>query len=81
MKKLLTFVLSIALVLCMVTTAFAAQVTQTVDKTTVYAGEDVTVTLTLDEKLSNVVSFQFDLYFDSDLLLLSFLVTCVCSQS
>ena len=70
MKKFLSAILAVALVLSMCTTAFAYEVSQTMDTTELTAGEDVVVTLTLDETLEAVTSFQVNLYYDADLFTL-----------
>ena len=54
----------------MATTAFAATVTPEVDRTSVAAGEDVTVELKLDEAMEGVTNFQYRLYFDENLFVL-----------
>ena len=70
MKKILSAILMIALVLSLGTTAFAHEVSQTMNTTEVTAGEDVVVTLTLDETLEAVTSFQVNLYYDAELFTL-----------
>ena len=67
MKRLTAFLLAVVLVFGLATTAFAASVSPSADKTSVSAGSDVTVTLTLDETIEGVASFQYWLYFDSEL--------------
>ena len=70
MKKILSAILMIALVLSLGTTAFAHEVSQTMNTTEVTAGEDVVVTLTLDETLEAVTSFQVNLYYNAELFTL-----------
>ena len=67
MKKIATILLIVALVCSLSVVAFAATVSHTVSPAEVKTGETVTVTITLDEDLSEVVSFQYNLYFDPDL--------------
>ena len=67
MKKVISILLIFVLVLGMIPTAFAAgtpAVTMTADKTSVSAGETVTVTVSINEAISNLMAFQFNLYFD-----------------
>ena len=70
MKKITAFLLAVVMVLSLTTTAFAASVTPEFSTTAVKAGEDVTVTLTLDEAVENVVSLEYRLYFDTNLFTL-----------
>lgn len=67
MRKVTAFLLAVVMVFSMAATAFAASVTQTVDNTSVSAGSDVTVTITLDEAMNNVIGYEYNLYFNSDL--------------
>lgn len=70
MKKFLSAILMIALVLSLGTTAFAYEVSQEMDETEIESGEDVVVTLTLDETMEAVTSFQVNLYYDAELFTL-----------
>lgn len=70
MKKLTAFLLAVVMVFSMATTALAASVTPEFSTTAVKAGEDVTVTLTLDEAIENVVCLDYRIYFDSNLFTL-----------
>ena len=67
MKKSISFLLVIVLLIGMVTTAFAVGspvVSMKADKDTVHAGETVTVNLSIDTEVSNLMAFQFNLYYD-----------------
>lgn len=70
MKRILSAVLIVCLALSLSVGAFAATVTPTAAPATVAAGQDVTVTLTLDEKIENVVTIAYELYFNADLFTL-----------
>ena len=68
MKKILSLLLVFALLLGMVPAVFAAgvpTVTVTADKTTVKAGESVTLTLSIDQDVKNLMNFEFAIYFDA----------------
>ena len=54
------------MVLNLCVSAFALTLSPVVDKNSVAAGEDVTVTLSLDEAISDVTSLKVKLYFDRD---------------
>lgn len=54
------------MVLNLCVSAFALTLSPAVDKNSVAAGEDVTVTLSLDEAISDVTSLKAKLYFDQD---------------
>ena len=58
MKKVLSLVLAVVLAFSTAVTAFAQSFTPAVDKTAVKAGEDVTVTLSFEEALVDVTSFE-----------------------
>lgn len=66
MKQITATALAILLVLNLCVSAFALTLSPTVDKNSVAAGEDVTVTLSLDEAISDVTSLKAKLYFDQD---------------
>lgn len=70
MKRVTALFLAVVLVFSMTATAFAASVSHSADKTSVSAGSDVVVTLTLDETIEGVTSFQYWLYFNSELFVL-----------
>ena len=64
MKRLLSLLLVVCLVFGLAAQAIAATLTPSADKTEVQAGEQVVVTLTLDEMLTNMNSLEYNLYFD-----------------
>lgn len=66
MKRITATALAILLVLNLCVSAFALTLSPVVDKNSVAAGEDVTVTLSLDEAISDVTSLKAKLYFDQD---------------
>ena len=66
MKQITATALAILMVLHLCVSAFALTLSPVVDKNSVAAGEDVTVTLSLDEAISNVTSLKAKLYFDQD---------------
>lgn len=67
MKKVLPVLLAVVLMLSLSVGAFAANITPEVDKTDIKAGEKVTVTVSLDEAVENVLTVSFKLYFNADL--------------
>lgn len=67
MKKYLSMLLVVALVLGMVPTVFAASTptaTITTDKTELKAGESIMLTFEIDQAIENLMNFQFTVYFD-----------------
>lgn len=66
MKRITATALAILMVLNLCVSAFALTLSPVVDKNSVAAGEDVTVTLSLDEAISDVTSLKVKLYFDRD---------------
>ncbi len=66
-KKVLSLVLAVVLAFSTAVTAFAQSFTPAVDKTAVKAGEDVTVTLSFEEALVDVTSFEARLYYNNNL--------------
>lgn len=66
MKRITATALAILMVLNLCVSAFALTLSPVVDKNSVAAGEDVTVTLSLDEAISDVTSLKAKLYFDQD---------------
>ena len=66
MKRITTTALAILMVLNLCVSAFALTLSPTVDKNPVAAGEDVTVTLSLDKAISDVTALEAKLYFDQD---------------
>lgn len=67
MKKVITMLLAVCLVLGLSVGAFAANMTLTADKTVVKAGESVKVTVSLDEDIADVVTLAYKLYYNADL--------------
>ncbi len=67
MKKVLPVLLAMLLMFSLSVSAFAANLTPSADKTTVKAGETVTVALSLDEDIRDVVTIAYKLYFDASL--------------
>ena len=67
MKKVLPVLLAVVLMLSLSVSAFAASMTPSVDKTSIKAGEQVTVTLSLDAKIENVITIAYKLYYNADL--------------
>ena len=70
MKKALSMLLVVCLMLSLSVSVFAATMTPVTDKATIAAGEDVTVTLTLDEAIPDVTTISWVLRYDSDLFTL-----------
>ena len=67
MKKVLPVLLAVVLMLSLSVSAFAANLTPTVDNTDIKAGEKVTVTVNLDADIENVLTVGYNLYFDASL--------------
>ena len=68
MRKVLSLLLAVVLVFGLAAPALAATVNQTVIGTTeLNAGEELTITVTLDETLNNLIAFDYELYYDSSL--------------
>lgn len=67
MKKVLPVLLAVVLMLSLSVSAFAASMTPRVDKDSIKAGEQVTVTVSLDEAVINVWTVSYRLYFNADL--------------
>lgn len=67
MKKAISLMLALVLVVSLCGSALAATVSPSVSKTTVAVGESVDVTLTLSEKLENIYGMYYYLSFDEDL--------------
>lgn len=66
MKQITATALAILMVLNLCVSAFALTLSPVVDKNSVAAGEDVTVTLSLDKAIPDVTSLKAKLYFDQD---------------
>ena len=67
MKKVLPVLLAVVLMLSLSVGAFAANLTPSVNKTVVKAGETVTVALSLDGDIGDVITIAYKLYFDTSL--------------
>lgn len=65
-RRISALLLSFIMVFSLTTTAFAA-VTPSLSQTTLHSGEEVDVTLTLDETLEKITNFEYHIYFDADL--------------
>ena len=67
MKKVLPVLLAVVLMLSLSVSAFAANLTPSVNKTVVKAGEAVTVTVTLDKDIEKAISVSYKLRYDANL--------------
>lgn len=67
MKKIVSVILTVCLIASMTVTALAATMSAAVNPKTIKAGEKVTVTVSLNEKIDNVLTYAYKLYFDADL--------------
>ena len=65
MKKTLSILLAVVLLLSLSVNALAAEMTPTADKNTLSAGEEVVVTISLDEDIKDIVTMNYKLYFDN----------------
>ena len=72
MKRFMSMLLALAMVLCLAAPAATAAsaeplvtATLTADKETVNKGEDVTLTLSVDKAVTHLTAWQFNVYFDS----------------
>ena len=70
MRKVIAFLLAVAMVFSLAATAMAASVTPEFSATMVASGGDVTVALKLDETLTGIGNFEYRLYFDPNLFVL-----------
>lgn len=64
MKKTLSILLAVVLLLSLSVNALAAEMTPTANKNTLSAGEEVVVTISLDEDIKDIVTLNYKLYFD-----------------
>lgn len=71
MKRIVSILLAVCILLSLSVGILAATVTPTADVTSVKAGESVKVTLTLDETLTKITAMGYRLYFDSDVFTLA----------
>ena len=67
MKKITALLLALVMVFSMTVNAFAATVTPEVSAASVVKGQDVTVTLKLDETTTGITNFEYRLFFDDEL--------------
>lgn len=70
MRRLTALLLAVVMVFGMTTNVFAASVKPEVSANVIKAGEDVTITLTLDEAVENIIGFGYMVKFDADLFTL-----------
>ena len=64
MKKVATLILALALTFCLSVSALALNLAPNADKSVIKAGDKVSVTLKLDEAISEITSLEARLYFD-----------------
>lgn len=67
MKRVLSLILAVILAFSTMVTAFAQSFIPAADKAAVKAGEDVTITLSFEETIVDITSFEARLYFNSEL--------------
>ena len=65
MKKTLSILLAVVLLLSLSVNALAAEMTPTANKNTLSAGEEVVVTISLNEDIKDIVTMNYKLYFDN----------------
>ena len=66
MRKLISLLMAVVMVFSMATTAFAATMVPSVSATEIEAGSDVTITLSLDEPMENMISLGCLIGFNPD---------------
>ena len=66
MKRIISFILALSMIFSLGITAFA-DVTYSADKNSIKKGETVAVTINNGEKMENITSFEYRLYFDPEL--------------
>jgi len=71
MKKTLSILLAVVLLLSLSVNALAAEMTPTADKSTLSAGEEVVVTISLNEDIKDIVTMNYKLYFDNSVFQLT----------
>ena len=67
MKKALSVLLAFAMIISLIPAVFATDaptMSTTVDKTEVRAGDTITLTLSIDKTISNLMNFEWAIYFD-----------------
>ena len=67
MKRILSFVLAVCLVLGLSVGVFAATLNVSADKTDIKPGDEVTVTVSAKDAFVNYTSLQYRLFYDADL--------------
>lgn len=67
MRKLISLLLTVALIFALAVPAMAATVKQEANTAAIKAGEEVTVTVTLDEDVADIVMYQYSLYYNKSL--------------
>lgn len=65
MKKTLSILLAVVLLLSLSVNALAAEMTPTANKNTLSAGEEVVVTISLNEDIKDIITLNYKLYFDN----------------
>ncbi len=66
MKKAISFILALLMIFGTAVSTFAAVVKPVADATAVKAGENISVKIELDQKIENILQFEYSLYFDSN---------------
>lgn len=66
MKKAISFILALLMIFGTAVNTFAAVVKPVADATAVKAGENISVKIELDQKIENILQFEYSLYFDSN---------------
>ena len=66
MKKAISFILALLMIFGTAVSTFAAFVKPVADATAVKAGENISVKIELDQKIENILQFEYSLYFDSN---------------
>ena len=66
MKKAISFILALLMIFGTAVSTFAAVVKPVADATAVKAGENISVKIELDQKIENILHFEYSLYFDSN---------------
>lgn len=66
-KRVEAFALAVIMLLSLVVSAFAQSITISPDKDVVKAGEDVVVTVKMNDKIESITSLAVNLHFNSDL--------------
>lgn len=67
MKRTLSILLTIAMIISLIPAVFAADVptmSTTVDKTEVQPGDTITLTLSIDKTITNLNNWEWAIYFD-----------------